>query len=131
MINGYASSKDTVYYLDRHKIVKRETPWFSFSPIAIGTHLGSMDITDSMLYQSSIDYGLKNGINFIDTAINYRGMRSERDIGIVLSRLINEKQLLGRSEIVISSKAGIIPGDVDAGLVPKEYLQKYFWMVES
>ncbi|MFD1737183.1 aldo/keto reductase [Bacillus salitolerans] len=124
MISGYATYKDTVNYLDRNRIVNSETEWFSFSPIAIGTHLGNMDETDSRLYQTSIEYGLKNGINYIDTAINYRGMRSERDLGVVLSRLINEKKLIKRSEIVISSKAGLIPGDIDAKLIPTEYLQK-------
>ncbi|WEG14498.1 aldo/keto reductase [Pullulanibacillus sp. KACC 23026] len=123
MIDGYATSKDMSNFLDKHSIVKRETPWFFISPIAIGTHLGNMDQTDSELYQTSIEYGLKNGINFIDTAINYRRMRSERDIGLVLSRLINE-ELLRRSEFVVSTKAGIIPGDIEAGLVPKDYLQK-------
>ena len=52
MINGYATSEDTGNYLDRHSIVKRDTPWFSFSPIAIGTHLGNMNETDSKLYQT-------------------------------------------------------------------------------
>ncbi|WP_258188199.1 MULTISPECIES: aldo/keto reductase [Bacillaceae] len=31
---------------------------------------------------------------------------------------------MNREEIVISTKAGIIPGDIDIGLVPKKYLQK-------
>ncbi len=51
-------------------------------------------------------------------------MRSERDIGVVISYLINEKKLLKRSECVIATKAGIIPGDIEAGLVPKDYLQQ-------
>lgn len=123
MINGYATAKDTSAYLDKHKIIKKNISSFSVSPIAIGTHLGNMDETDSKLYQTSIEYALKNGINFIDTAINYRGMRSERDIGKVLSRLIDDGTI-NRGEIVISTKAGIIPGDIDAGLVPKDYLQK-------
>lgn len=123
MNNGSATSKATSAYLDRHGVIKRELSCFSVSPIAIGTHLGSMDETDSRLYRTSIEYGLKNGINFVDTAINYRGMRSERDIGLVLSRLI-DNGTINREEIVISTKAGIIPGDNDAGLVPKDYLQK-------
>jgi len=123
MISGFATSKETIKYLDEHGIINRETPWFSFSPIAIGTHLGNMDDTDSILYQESIEYGLINGINFIDTAINYRGMKSERDVGIVLTKLI-ENNILQRNEIVISTKAGIIPGDIDAQLVPRDYLKK-------
>jgi len=81
-----------------------------------------MDETDSARYQSSIEYGLLNGINFIDTAINYRGMRSERDIGVVLTKLL-EKGLIERNEFVIATKAGIIPGDIDAKLVPTNYLK--------
>ena len=123
MVNGFATKNDTSAYLDKHGIMKSELSSFNVSPIAIGTHLGNMDETDSKLYQASIEHGLKNGINFIDTAINYRGMRSERDIGNVISHLI-ESDIIKREEIVISTKAGIIPGDIDAGLVPKDYLKK-------
>ncbi len=93
------------------------------SPIAIGTHLGEMNIADSNLYRQSISYALKNGINFIDTAINYRGMRSERDIGFVLKKLIYEENVIHRNKVIISTKAGIIPGDIEANLVPKDYLK--------
>lgn len=106
----------------KYRIVKRGTSYFSFSAIALGTHLGNMDDTDSALFQASIEYGLRNGINFIDTAINYRGMRSERDIGIVISKLL-EEGMIKRSEIVVATKAGIIPGDIDAKLVPSDYLK--------
>ena len=123
MINGYATNSDTSAYLDKHRVMKRDLKSFNVSPIAIGTHLGNMDELDSKLYQSSIEHALKNGINFIDTALNYRGMRSERDIGKVISHLM-ENGFIKREEIVISTKAGIIPGDIDAGLVPKDYLQR-------
>ena len=122
MINGYARKEDTSAYLNKHKVKRRDLSSFSVSPLAIGTHLGNMDDTDSQLYQASIEHGLINGINFIDTAINYRGMRSERDIGSVISRLI-DRRTIKREEIVISTKAGIIPGDIDAELVPKDYLE--------
>ncbi|GGH87471.1 aryl-alcohol dehydrogenase-like predicted oxidoreductase [Pullulanibacillus pueri] len=94
------------------------------SPIAIGTHLGEMNHEDSLKYQEALVYALTHGINFIDTALNYRGMKSERDIGVVLRHLISETGKYERSECFISTKAGIIPGDIDAGLVPKAYLQK-------
>lgn len=123
MITGYATLKRTNEYLDRHSISKRQTPWFATSPVAIGTHLGNRELSDSLLYRASIEHGLKNGINFVDTAINYRGMRSERDIGLILTKLIRIEKILTRDEVVISSKAGIIPGDVEAGLVPMDYLK--------
>ncbi|MGM9987695.1 MAG: aldo/keto reductase [Bacillaceae bacterium] len=124
-IKGFADNKETELYLRKYKYISpRKTPWFQSSPIAIGTHLGNMTETDSILYQDSIEYCLRNGINFIDTALNYRGMRSERDIGIVLDKLINKEGILKRNEIIISTKAGMLPGDIDAKLVPSDYLKE-------
>jgi aryl-alcohol dehydrogenase-like predicted oxidoreductase len=94
------------------------------SRIAIGTHLGEMNDEDSLSYQESIDFALLHGINFIDTALNYRGMRSERDIGSVFSKLIQKKKQINRENIFLSTKAGIIPGDIDAQLRPDNYLQE-------
>ncbi len=123
MIDGFATMDGTKRLLDSLNVLQRETPWFYSSPIALGTHLGDMTEEDSLLYRQSIQHALTNGINFIDTAINYRGMRSERDVGIVLKSLFDQGEI-SREEIVISTKAGIIPGDVEIGLVPKEYLRK-------
>ncbi|MBH0168863.1 MULTISPECIES: aldo/keto reductase [Fictibacillus] len=94
------------------------------SRIAIGTHLGEMNDEDSLLYQKSIEYALLNGINFIDTALNYRGMRSERDVGSVLSKLVQMEKQIEREDLFLSTKAGIIPGDIDAQLRPENYLQE-------
>ncbi|MCM3731928.1 aldo/keto reductase [Fictibacillus nanhaiensis] len=104
--------------------MKSGLPWFDVSQIAIGTHLGDMTTDDSSLYQKSIEFALKNGINFIDTALNYRGMRSERDIGIVLSKLIHAEKRIKREEVIISTKAGIIPGDIDLQIRPESYLKE-------
>ena len=123
LIKGYATLIGTRAYLKGKDIARKETPWFEVSPIAIGTHLGERDLADSLLYKDSIHTALNNGINFIDTTINYRGMRSERDIGVVLTTLVEEKKLT-RENVVVSTKAGIIPGDIEAELVPKDYLQK-------
>ncbi|MBY6037486.1 aldo/keto reductase [Fictibacillus nanhaiensis] len=115
-MKGYANKESTLHY-------PQTTPWFHVSRIAIGTHLGEMDTTDSSLYQESIAFALCNGINFIDTALNYRGMRSERDVGAVLCKLIQHEKKLKREEIVVSTKAGIIPGDIDLQLRPENYLK--------
>jgi aryl-alcohol dehydrogenase-like predicted oxidoreductase len=104
-------------------VLKRTTPWFDVSRIALGTHLGEMNEADSALYQESIEFALCNGINFIDTALNYRGMRSERDVGAVLSKLF-KKDRINRDDIVVSTKAGIIPGDIDLQLRPENYLKE-------
>jgi aryl-alcohol dehydrogenase-like predicted oxidoreductase len=124
LITGFATNDGTSEYFNKYDFPHRKTPWFFTSPIAIGTHLGDMNEKDSELYREAIEYCFKNGINFVDTALNYRGMRSERDIGFVLSKLINDEEIIKRDEIVISSKAGIIPGDIEAKLVPQDYLKK-------
>ena len=124
MIPGYAQEQQTTAFLKRKGIMRRKASSFSVSPIALGTHLGEMNIEDSLRYQEAIMYAFNKGINMIDTALNYRGMRSERDIGFSLTRSIIHDDVLKREEVVISSKAGIIPGDIDAGLVPKDYLQE-------
>lgn len=124
MILGYATLNGTGGFFKKFDLPHRHTEMFSTTPIAMGTHLGDMTEAVSELYREGLAYALEHGINFIDTAINYRGMRSERDIGYVLKNWINDKERINRENIVVSSKAGIIPGDVEAKLVPKDYLQK-------
>lgn len=127
MITGFATVDGTKKYLNQFchaDSLTRHTPWFSTSAIAIGTHLGEMTKATSALYRSAITYAVKNGINFIDTALNYRGMRSERDIGSVLNSMINLDKALERESVIIATKAGIIPGDIDAGLPPPQYLNE-------
>jgi aryl-alcohol dehydrogenase-like predicted oxidoreductase len=123
-MRGHANKIETLHYLNSFSSNSRSTPWFHVSRMAMGTHLGDMNKADSTLYQESIEFALSNGINFIDTALNYRGMRSERDIGAVLSKLIKNEKKIRREEIVISTKAGIIPGDIDLQLRPENYLKE-------
>lgn len=123
MISGYATVNGTSEYLSKSGMPYRKSPVFCAPPIAMGTHLGEMNEMDSALYREGMKYGLLNGLNFIDTAINYRGMRSERDVGHVLNSLI-KSGAIKREEVIVSTKAGIIPGDIEANLVPADYLQK-------
>lgn len=95
------------------------------SELAIGTYLGNFSEEDSKMYRESLEYAMLNGIRHIDTAINYRGMRSERDIGHVLDKMISEGKIR-REEIVISTKAGFIPGDGEIMLKPVDYFHKHF-----
>lgn len=125
MIRGYAKLEDTKDYFERlqipNKDVRHNESFYSL-PIAIGTHLGDFSDEDSLAFIETMTYGLKNGVNFIDTAINYRGMRSERDIGIVLNKLINEEKSIRREEIIISTKGGQIYGDIALKMPPINYL---------
>ena len=91
--------------------------------IGLGTHLGSFSDEDSRLYTDAIIFAVKNGITMIDTAINYRGMRSEKDVGNAVSTLISSG-IIKREDILISSKAGLLFGDITSGRNPMKYLHE-------
>ena len=80
------------------------------SSLAVGTYLGDSDDDTDSLYVSAIRAAVTNGVNAIDTAINYRCQRSERVIGRALQELIGEG-VVRRDEVVIGTKAGYIPLD--------------------
>lgn len=126
MIEGYAELSSTNKYFEKKKIlpgVIRSTEWFSSLPIAMGTHLGDFSDSDSQKYIEAMLFGIENGINFIDTAINYRGMRSEKDVGKVLNEAISIRKTVKREELVISTKCGLMLGDITEGLRPSTYFE--------
>ena len=92
------------------------------SRIALGTHLGDVSDEVSALYRNAIKYAVQNGIYSIDGAINYRGMRSEKDEGIAIRELI-ESGIVKREDIFVTSKAGLLFGDITERLNPKMYLE--------
>ena len=147
MIKGYADLNGTKEYFNKQNYKEN---WYTandryiYSRLGLGTFIGDFSDENSRLFRESIKYALLNGVNFIDTAINYRGMRSERDIGIVITKLI-EDGLINRNQLIISSKAGIIPGDgeimfrpinymnvklIDTGILSKEdvYMEETLWL---
>lgn len=90
--------------------------------IALGTHLGDFSHTDSEKYINAVKYAIRNGISTIDGAINYRGMRSEKDEGTAINQLIEAGEIK-REDIFITSKAGLLFGDVEEGLNPQKCLK--------
>ena len=59
-------------------------------------------------YKDSVKTAVLNGINLIDTAINYRYQVSEQEIGEALQELFSEGNAK-REQLVVTSKAGFIP----------------------
>ncbi|WP_457640338.1 aldo/keto reductase [Persephonella sp.] len=82
-------------------MIYREFRGYKLSEIGIGTYLGNPDENTDKNYYETIKKGIELGINVIDTAINYRNMRSEIVIGKVL-------QEVGREKAVISTKGGYV-----------------------
>ena len=58
-------------------------------------------------YIAGVKEAIKNGINLIDTASNYRYGESEKEIAIAIKELMEEENIK-REELIICSKGGFI-----------------------
>jgi len=89
-----------------------------FSSVGLGTYLGDPDDQTDHAYREATVAAIRGGINFLDTAINYRHQRSERSIGTALEQLFIRGEA-HRDELVIATKAGFLtPGAVPSFLRP-------------
>lgn len=126
MITGWAGLEETTSYLKNHGWSEaniRKNPMFAISPIGLGNHLGSIEDADSCAYVEATKYALENGMNVLDTAINYRGMRSEKDLGRGIQEAI-DNGIVVREEFMVSTKAGLLFGDITQKLRPALYLEQ-------
>src|SRR5687767_5895894 len=116
VLNTRASQAGTQRYSDRWResfvddYFRATRSGLSVSSVALGTYLGESDDVTDALYADAARSAIANGVNTIDTAINYRCQRSERVIGRVLQDLIGEG-VVRRDEIVLCTKAGYVPLD--------------------
>jgi aryl-alcohol dehydrogenase-like predicted oxidoreductase len=98
------------------------------SSIGLGTYLGGEDAATDEGYEASIAVALESGINVFDSAINYRGQRSERAVGRALALAIREGRA-SRDEVFVSTKGGYLPHDAEDPREPRRYILETF--VES
>ncbi|MFA6189556.1 MAG: aldo/keto reductase [Sulfuricurvum sp.] len=96
-----------------------------FPSLGIGTYKPEPYKEDNYIinYADAIKTALRNGINFIDTAINYRYQMSEREIGEALGEMIDSGEIK-REEVIIASKAGFIPLDFPFPNNPYGWIQE-------
>jgi len=133
VLNGYATSNGTKKYLECAVQKGKPTSHFRLferlylSSIGIGTYLGNPNTEDDEAMENAVYESVKSGaVNVIDTAINYRAMKSEKSIGRALSRLINE-DIISREQVFICTKNGYITNDGDyPGIDVMEYVQNMF-----
>ena len=104
MLPGHATAEGTARYRDRFPRL-RDAGHFRrpanvpgagelwFSSIGLGTYLGEPDDESDRNYTEAIATALRSGINVLDTAINYRHQRSERNIGAALQQRIESGEL--------------------------------------
>ena len=114
MILGHATPEGTRRFTARHNRIDsrnyRPCNGLLVSAIGFGTYLGAQNESDDRYYEAAIQGAVRLGCNLIDTAVNYRCMRSERNIGVALGQLIKEG-VVARDEVVICTKGGFIPFD--------------------
>jgi aryl-alcohol dehydrogenase-like predicted oxidoreductase len=124
----HATDEGTTRYRDRFADRPghfRQTQRLWLSSIGLGTYRG--DATDAVdkAYAQAISRAVRLGCNVIDTAINYRHQRSERAIGRTLKRLFKDG-VVQRDEIIIATKGGYLPFDLDVPPDRSRYLQETF-----
>ncbi len=133
LINGYATSSGTKNYVD-YAIQKgkpsghfRLFDGLNLSSIGMGTYLGQPNTEDDKAIENAIYESIKSGaVNVIDTAINYRAMKSEKSIGRALSRLVKD-DIISRDQVFICTKNGYITNDGDyPGIDVMQYMQDMF-----
>ena len=132
-VAGYATSEGTRKFMEnaiKNGIANSHFRSFNnlnFSSLGIGTYLGQLTLEDDEDLENAIYQSLKSGaMNVIDTAINYRSMKSEKNIGHTIKKLIQDK-IISRDQIFISTKNGYITNDGDYPRIDVlEYMQKMF-----
>ena len=128
MIPGRATLEGTRRLRGRSKTAPqhfRSGAGVLLSSIGLGTYLGEEDADTDSGYEASIAVALGFGINVFDSAINYRGQRSERAIGRALGKAIREG-VVTREEVFVSTKGGYLPHDAEDPRDPRRYILETF-----
>lgn len=123
MQKGHATIAGTSRYATRFPQFAdffTEAQGLTVSSLGIGSYLGSTDDNTSRAYEEAVKAALQDGINFIDTSLNYRNQLSERNIGAALEGLLQSGKI-ARDEFMIATKAGyLVAGAVTSAVVDKK-----------
>ncbi len=136
ILPGHATPEGTKKYSQYAATQGRSTAHFRvfdglhLSSIGMGTYLGEPTNEDDLAVEDAVYESVKSGaINVIDTAINYRAMKSEKSIGRALLRLANHG--VTRDQVFVSTKNGYITNDGDYPKVDvMEYIYKMYIQTE-
>ena len=124
-LSGWATNDGTAAYRQRFQgripgDHFRLSQGLWLSSIGIGTYLGNHDDAADELYKNALVRAVELGCNVIDTAVNYRFQRSERNIGAALKDLLQRGY--ERTGVVVATKGGYLPFD---GAPPAD-IKSYF-----
>jgi len=136
MVEGFATAAGTLRYRERFQALRdashfrqaQNVPGMDqlwLSSIGLGTYLGEADAASDAGYERAVAAALASGINLLDTAINYRHQRSERNIGRALQAAI-AKGDVSREEVLVCTKAGYLSFDGDVPADPRAYFRREY-----
>lgn len=136
MLPGHATPTGTARYCDRFPQLRdaghfrrpehvpgADALWLP--SIGLGTYLGEPDEAADQEYVEAITTALRSGVNVLDTAINYRHQRSERNIGAALQQLVRAEQCQ-RDEVFVCTKAGYLSFDGALPADPRGYFMREY-----
>ncbi|MET9903143.1 aldo/keto reductase [Streptomyces sp. NPDC006446] len=87
-----------------------EAQGLRLSSVGIGTYRGDIDDETDVAYISAIRAALCAGVNVIDTSLNYRYQRSERNVGSALHGFVSQDGG-SRDGVLVCTKGGyLVPG---------------------
>jgi aryl-alcohol dehydrogenase-like predicted oxidoreductase len=132
-IDGYATGTGTKEFAEqayRKGIPSthfRNFNGLALSSIGLGTYLGQETAKDDEAVENAVYKSISsNAVNVIDTAINYRSMRSEKSIGKALLRLTKDGTV-SRDQLFICSKNGYITNDGEYPTIDVlDYIQRMY-----
>jgi aryl-alcohol dehydrogenase-like predicted oxidoreductase len=128
-IPGRATPEGTARYRERsthltHPRHFRTTArGLHLSSLGVGTYLGSPDEETDQGYEQSLQTALAGGINVVDTAVNYRHMRSERAVGRALAAAV-ERGTVARDEVFVATKGGFMAFDATLPVDPPRWFHE-------
>ncbi len=136
MLPGFATPEGTARYRDRFPQF-RDAGHFRhagavpgvrelwLSSVGLGTYLGEPDDAADDNYVEAITTALRSGVNVIDSAINYRHQRSERNVGRALAARVAAGDVQ-RDEALVCTKAGYLSFDGNLPADPRAYFVREY-----
>jgi aryl-alcohol dehydrogenase-like predicted oxidoreductase len=136
-LEGYATPEGTKKYVQFALSQRRPAAHFKsfdglyLSSIGMGTYLGQPTEEDDRAIEHAVYQSVKSGaVNVIDTAINYRAMKSEKSIARALLQLVKDR-IISRDQVFVSTKNGYITNDGDyPNIDVMEYMYRMYIQTE-
>ncbi|MBV9086671.1 MAG: aldo/keto reductase, partial [Acidobacteriaceae bacterium] len=136
MLPGFATPEGTSRYCSRFEPLRQAGHFrrhsnvpgageLWLSSIGLGTYLGEPDEATDARYTEAVLEALRSGINVLDTAINYRHQRSERNIGQAIRQAV-DSGTAQRDEILVCTKAGYLSFDGEVPSEPRAYFTREY-----